>query len=84
MSTGPFTIISEYFRTDVEVSRMETAKRHSLRSAQYVARKNLRTANLRPNYIPEVSRVEDSEGNVMCVYDWDQQTDRAVLRKDQS
>lgn len=77
---APFTVIVEYFNTETEVSGMETCKRQTLRSAQYVARKNLRTMNLRPNRVPECSRVEDADEKVMTVFEWDGATATVIRR----
>lgn len=77
--SGPYTVISEYFKTDTEISVMEISIRQSLRSAQYRARKSLKTAMLRPNYVPEVARVEDAQEKVISVYEWDSRLGRAVL-----
>ena len=67
MST--FTVIAEYFRTDTEVGGMETREYCSLKSAQWHARKTLRTFELRPNYVGECARIENIHGDVLCVYD---------------
>lgn len=72
---APFTIIVEYFNTETELSGMETSKRQSLRSAQYYARKNLRTMNVRPNRVPECARVEDVDENIVARYTWDGATE---------
>lgn len=78
---GPFTAIVEYWREDLQTGSIEVVERQSLRSAQYVVRKRLRTAMTRPNYIPECGRVEDAREKVVCRYEWDMETERAVLAK---
>ena len=66
-----YTVIVEYWREDLQRTSMEVTKRATLRSAQYWARKSLKTAWLRPGYIPECARVEDSDENVVWRIDAD-------------
>jgi hypothetical protein len=74
-----YTAIVECWREDLQAPSIEARERHSLRSAQYIARKLLKSACLRPGYIPECARVEDSEENVLCRYEWDWRANCAVL-----
>jgi hypothetical protein len=82
--SGPFTAIIEYWREDLQRPSMEVVQRQSLRSAQYVARKSLRTAMTRPGYFPECARIEDAQENVVCRYEWDSAANQAVLARAQS
>jgi hypothetical protein len=77
---GPYTVIAEYFRTDTELSGMETLQRASYASPLYYARKRLKSFALRPTYVPEVARVEDADEEVVAVYDWDQAAGKPTLR----